>query len=75
MIQGSEEKIGDEDFAFWFGDLNYRLDDVPGEDVRRLLLLHTRNEYDTENKSKRKIDSELGYISAPSNESLHTAPL
>ena len=57
-----EEKIGDEDFAFWFGDLNYRLDDVPGEDVRRLLLLHTRNEYDIANKSRRRIDSELGYI-------------
>jgi hypothetical protein len=57
-----EEKIGDEDFAFWFGDLNYRLEDIPGEDVRRLLLLHTRNEYDIENKSKRRIDSELGYV-------------
>lgn len=65
----AEEKIGDEDFAFWFGDLNYRLDDIPGEDVRRLLLLHTRNEYDIANKSKRKIDSELGYVNAPSGES------
>lgn len=65
-----EEKIGDEDFGFWFGDLNYRLDDIPGEDVRRLLLLHTRNEYDIANKSKRRIDSELGYLSAPSNESI-----
>lgn len=62
------ESIGDEDFAFWFGDLNYRLDDIPGEDVRRLLLLHTRNEYDTENKSSRKIDSELGYIDAQEDE-------
>lgn len=65
-----EEKIGDEDFGFWFGDLNYRLDDIPGEDVRRLLLLHTRNEYDVANSSKRRIDSELGYLSAPSNESI-----
>lgn len=61
--EGPEEKIGDEDFGFWFGDLNYRLDDIPGEDVRRLLLLHTRNEYDVLNKSKIKIDSELGYLS------------
>ena len=61
-----EEKIGDEDIAFWFGDLNYRLDDIPGEDVRRLLLLHTRNEYDVLNKSRAKIDSELGYITDPS---------
>jgi len=67
---GPEEKIGDEDFGFWFGDLNYRLDDIPGEDVRRLLLLHTRNEYDIANKSKRRIDSELGYLTAASNESV-----
>ena len=68
------DSIGDEDFAFWFGDLNYRLDDIPGDDVRRLLLLHTRNEYDIENNSKRKIDSELGYISAPSSDSLPKPP-
>lgn len=60
--------IGDEDFAFWFGDLNFRLDDIPGDDVRRLLLLHTKNEYDVNNKSKRKIDSELGYIAARPSE-------
>lgn len=57
---GQPESIGDEDVAFWFGDLNYRLDDIPGEDVRRLLLLHARNEYDVLNASKRRIDSELG---------------
>jgi inositol polyphosphate 5-phosphatase INPP5B/F len=71
---GPEEKIGDEDFAFWFGDLNYRLDDIPGEDVRRLLLLHTRNEYDIINKSRRKIDTELGYMVAGSDESTETFP-
>jgi inositol polyphosphate 5-phosphatase INPP5B/F len=64
VVEQYGDGIGDEDFAFWFGDLNYRLDDIPPEDVRRLLLLHTRNEYDLNNKSKRKIDSELGYISA-----------
>ncbi len=63
VVETGEEKIGDEDFAFWFGDLNYRLDDIPGEDVRRLLLLHTQNEYDVMNKSKRRIDSELGHLS------------
>ena len=62
------EEIGDEDFTFWFGDLNYRLEDMPGSDVRRLLMLHTRNEYDVNNKSKRKIDSELGFIDVPSSE-------
>lgn len=70
VVETGEEKIGDEDFGFWFGDLNYRLDDIPGEDVRRLLLLHTRNEYDIANKSKRQIDSELGYIPSTSSDSL-----
>lgn len=41
----AQEKIGDEDFVFWFGDLNFRLDDIPGDDIRHLLTLHTRGEY------------------------------
>ena len=53
------EGIGDEDFCFWFGDLNYRLEDIPGEDVRRLLMLHTRNEYGKPQPSKQKIEHEL----------------
>ena len=53
------EGIGDEDFAFWFGDLNYRLDSMPGEDVRRLLMLHTQKQYEADETSRRKIDSEL----------------
>ncbi|KAI9862975.1 MAG: hypothetical protein M1813_004148 [Trichoglossum hirsutum] len=40
-----EEGIGDEDFAWFFGDLNYRLEDLPGDDVRRLLMLHAPKEY------------------------------
>lgn len=68
---GHPELIGDEDFAFWFGDLNYRLDDIPGEDVRRLLLLHARNEYDVLNASKRKIDGELGYRARATNDEQH----
>ncbi|QKX61076.1 uncharacterized protein TRUGW13939_08222 [Talaromyces rugulosus] len=40
------DSIGNEEFAFWFGDLNYRLEDIPGDDVRRLLTLHTQNDYD-----------------------------
>ena len=51
--------IGEEDFAFWFGDLNYRLSDIPGDDVRRLLLLHTRNEYGQDDKTRQIIDREL----------------
>ena len=53
------EGIGDEDFAFWFGDLNYRLESMPGEDVRRLLMLHTRNEYGNEQRSSKRIEHEL----------------
>jgi phosphatidylinositol-bisphosphatase len=67
MAEEYGEAIGEEDFAFWFGDLNYRLADLPGEDVRRLLLLHTRNEYDVSNQSKRKIDSEIGFVDPPSS--------
>ncbi|TKA22660.1 hypothetical protein B0A50_07669 [Salinomyces thailandicus] len=55
----SGEQIGDEDFAFWCGDLNYRLQGIPGDDVRRLLMLHTRNEYDLGQASSRKIENEL----------------
>lgn len=46
------ETIGDEDFTFWFGDLNYRLDDIPGDDVRQVLARHTENAYDEERQKK-----------------------
>ncbi|UJO18495.1 Synaptojanin-1 [Fulvia fulva] len=59
LAQSTGEQIGDEDFAFWCGDLNYRLEAIPGDDVRRLLMLHTRNEYDLSQKAARKIDQEL----------------
>ncbi|KAJ5360366.1 hypothetical protein N7517_009557 [Penicillium concentricum] len=48
----SSETIGDEDFTFWFGDLNYRLDDISGDDVRQVLARHTANEYDKAHQSK-----------------------
>ncbi|KAL1967695.1 hypothetical protein VTN77DRAFT_2952 [Rasamsonia byssochlamydoides] len=54
------ESIGKEDFAFWFGDLNYRLDDIPGEDVRRLLMLHTQNEYDSSRKTNKNDSPSTG---------------
>lgn len=60
------EGIGDEDFAFWFGDLNYRLESMPGEDVRRLLMLHTRNEYGSQQTSGKKIQEELAKPELPS---------
>ena len=56
VIEEFGQIIGEEDFAFWFGDLNYRLDDLPGEDVRRLLKLHTDQSYNTNREeSKHKI--------------------
>lgn len=47
--------LGDEDVTFWFGDLNYRLDSMPGEDVRRLLMLHTQNRYHAGPETKAKV--------------------
>ncbi|KAJ5576007.1 hypothetical protein N7535_002933 [Penicillium sp. DV-2018c] len=52
----SGESIGDEDFTFWFGDLNYRLEDIPGEDVRQVLARHTANTHDKEGHAKLKSD-------------------
>ncbi|PWY72904.1 phosphatase family protein [Aspergillus heteromorphus CBS 117.55] len=49
------ESIGKEDFAFWFGDLNYRLEDIPGDDVRRVLARHTINEYDNGHPFQRDV--------------------
>ncbi|KAH9872839.1 hypothetical protein J1614_005233 [Plenodomus biglobosus] len=49
--QTQPEGLGSEDFAFWFGDLNYRLQDMPGDDVRRLLTVHTKDlDYDNESR-------------------------
>ena len=59
--EGRAEMLGDEDFVFWFGDLNYRLDDIPGNDVRRLLLRHAREQYSTPQPSLAKINRELGF--------------
>ncbi|TEA18789.1 Inositol polyphosphate 5-phosphatase OCRL-1 [Colletotrichum sidae] len=52
------EKIGDEDFAFWLGDLNFRVDGLPGNDIRRLLQLHTRGEYDLDKKGRKVLAGE-----------------
>jgi inositol polyphosphate 5-phosphatase INPP5B/F len=59
LQQTTGEQIGDEDFAFWVGDLNYRLEGIPGDDVRRLLMLHTRNQYDLSQQAAKKIDKEI----------------
>ncbi|KAL4967538.1 phosphatase family protein [Aspergillus stella-maris] len=49
------ESIGDEDYCFWFGDLNYRLEDIPGDDVRQVLARHTENEYDKRHGALREV--------------------
>ncbi|KAL8903030.1 MAG: hypothetical protein Q9207_004208 [Kuettlingeria erythrocarpa] len=72
-MEADSDSIGSEDFTFWFGDLNYRLDGMPGDDVRRLLMLHTKNEYRVENTSKRRIDAELAlHDTHPSEDSNST---
>ncbi|KAI1817218.1 type II inositol-1,4,5-trisphosphate 5-phosphatase [Poronia punctata] len=45
VLEDEGDKIGDEDFCFFFGDLNFRLDGLPGQDIRHLLTLHARGEY------------------------------
>jgi len=65
VIEEFGEGIGDEDFAFWFGDLNYRLEHMLAKDVRRLLMLHTRNEYRKGVASKQKIEHELAKPESP----------
>ncbi|SPN98703.1 related to inositol polyphosphate 5-phosphatase ocrl-1 [Cephalotrichum gorgonifer] len=57
VVEDAPETIGDEDFAFWFGDLNFRVDGLPGEDIRRLLRLHTQGEYDLSRRSRRSSSS------------------
>lgn len=60
--QDEGEKIGDEDFAFWFGDLNFRLDGLPGDDIRRLLMLHTSGEYGAKKDTGKSMTDEEGVI-------------
>ena len=56
------DKIGDEDFIVVFGDLNFRLDGLPGDDIRRLLMLHTRGEYDLNRRPSKTLVGEDGVI-------------
>lgn len=60
IVEDEGEMIGDEDFAFWFGDLNFRLDGLPADDIRRILTLHTRGEYalNTDQEAPRPLDGE-----------------
>lgn len=65
VLDDNHEGIGEEDFAFWFGDLNFRLEGLPGDDIRRLLMLHTRGEYGTSGKTQQMIDEELAENDEP----------
>ncbi|KAH7390534.1 Endonuclease/exonuclease/phosphatase [Pyrenochaeta sp. MPI-SDFR-AT-0127] len=65
--QSISEGLGSEEFAFWFGDLNYRLEGMPGDDVRRLLTVHTKNmDHDSDGRPSTSGDS--GYDSKNSSE-------
>lgn len=87
-IYGSAERLDDQDAVFWFGDFNYRLQGMPGDDVRRLLLLHAQNEYgiagtqanvptghrpDDPNLSRTDDDDELSVKKEPSDSSIRTS--
>lgn len=65
VLDDSGEGIGDEDFAFWFGDLNFRLDGLPGDDIRRILMLHAKGEYDVGTKARNKMETELAHADHP----------
>jgi phosphatidylinositol-bisphosphatase len=65
VVDDVEEGIGEEDFAFWFGDLNFRLEGLPGDDIRRLLMLHARGEYDLGAKSLYKMNAEISSDDSP----------
>ncbi|KAI3325309.1 type II inositol-1,4,5-trisphosphate 5-phosphatase [Xylariaceae sp. AK1471] len=59
VLEEEGDKMGDEDFCFFFGDLNFRLDGLPGNDIRHLLTLHARGEYDiTKSESRRQLGEE-----------------
>ncbi|KXJ92520.1 Endonuclease/exonuclease/phosphatase [Microdochium bolleyi] len=60
--EDEEAKIGDEDYAFLFGDLNFRLDGLPGDDIKRILTLHTTGEYDLSNRSRKTLSGEEAVI-------------
>ncbi|KAI4923043.1 uncharacterized protein J4E92_007794 [Alternaria infectoria] len=71
--QNTGEGLGDEDFAFWFGDLNYRLHGMPGDDVRRLLTIHTKDLDKEENIGRTSTSDDSGYASKQSSEEARDA--
>lgn len=75
VAEDDGEKIGDEDFAFWFGDLNFRLDGLPGDDIKRLLTLHARGEYDVNSDKPLKPLEGEGVIVGRGSESEDNTPV
>ncbi|KAF2637682.1 phosphatase family protein-like protein [Massarina eburnea CBS 473.64] len=57
MAQSAGERLGDEDFAFWFGDLNFRLVGMGPDDVRHLLTIHAKGLNREQHKSADVIDN------------------
>jgi phosphatidylinositol-bisphosphatase len=66
--QSTGEGLGEEDFAFWFGDLNYRLHGMPGDDVRRLLTIHTKDLDKEEKNGRPSTSGDSAYGSKNSSE-------
>ncbi|KAF3038101.1 hypothetical protein E8E12_003863 [Didymella heteroderae] len=69
--QNQGEGLGDEEFAFWFGDLNFRIDGMPGDDVRRLLTVHTIDMDKEEKRSSSSDDS--AYATTESSDDVEDA--
>ncbi|KAF1940101.1 DNase I-like protein [Clathrospora elynae] len=70
--QNTGEGLGEEEFAFWFGDLNYRLQGMGGDDVRRLLTIHTKD-MDHESDGRPSTSADSGYHSKHSSEDTRDA--
>ncbi|PVI07678.1 DNase I-like protein [Periconia macrospinosa] len=74
MTQAQGEGLGDEDFAFWFGDLNFRLEGMPGDDVRRLFTIHTKS-LDADDPSSSNEDGDSSESRSSSQNSEDAVPL
>lgn len=76
LTQSSGEGLGEEDFAFWFGDLNYRLEGMPGDDVRRLLTVHTKDMDSKTEEGRSSTSTDSGYATKDlSEDSKDAVPL
>jgi phosphatidylinositol-bisphosphatase len=75
---GTRERLGEEDFAWWFGDLNYRLEDIPDADVRRLLNIYAPKEESKDQDTQKEsslIESTLAKKQDELDTSQHTNPV